>query len=189
MPGASYARVGASHQRPSGSGLDDFGGDAARTQQAHRLAFDLDDGRFQPDIGRAAVDDKRNLGAEIGFDRFGRRRGYAARGIGAGCGERAAETRYEVGAKTLRHAQRDRVEAGGDKRMDAGTLGQRQHQRQRARPESVGKLFGQRVENGELRSPSIMPETWAISGLKRGRPFASKMRATASPLVASPARP
>ena len=34
-----------------------------------------------------------------------------------------------------------------------------------------------------------MPETCAISGLKRGRPFASKMRATAAPLVASPARP
>ena len=32
-------------------------------------------------------------------------------------------------------------------------------------------------------------ETWAISGLKRGRPLASKMRATAWPLAASPARP
>ena len=31
--------------------------------------------------------------------------------------------------------------------------------------------------------------TWAISGLNRGRPFASKIRATASPLVASAPSP
>ena len=31
--------------------------------------------------------------------------------------------------------------------------------------------------------------TWAISGLKRGRPFISKIRATANPLVASAASP
>ena len=31
--------------------------------------------------------------------------------------------------------------------------------------------------------------TWQISGLKRGRPFASKIRATAAPFVASAARP
>jgi len=40
-----------------------------------------------------------------------------------------------------------------------------------------------------MRSAIASEATWAMSGLKRGRPFASYILATAAPLVASPASP
>ena len=45
------------------------------------------------------------------------------------------------------------------------------------------------ASNSASPSAISMSATWAISGLKRGRPLASKMRATAAPSVASPAKP
>ena len=87
--------------------------------------------------------------AEIGCDGLARGRADAAGGVGAGRGKRAAEPRDQLGAEALRHAQRDRVEAGGDQRMDGRARCERQHQRQRARPERLGKLSRQRIEDGD----------------------------------------
>ena len=83
---------------------------------------------------------------EIGFDGGSRRGAHPARGIGAGCGKRAAERGDQLGAETLGHPERDRAEAGGDQRVDRRARLERQDQRQRPRPECLGELLRQRIE-------------------------------------------
>ena len=160
--------------------LDLLGRDAARAQQPHASALDLDDGRFQrrPASGRH----RRSAGCvspRSACHGCGGRGADPARRIGAGRGERPAEARRSARRQSPCGMRSATVSSPA---VTSGWIAapwlQRQHQRQRARPECLGELARQRVEDRD-RSAIASATTWAISGLKRGRPLASKMRATA----------
>ena len=152
-------------------------------------ALDLDDGGFHADRGRPAIDDERDPVAEICLRRL--RRSWPK------CGPRSWRWAPPAAGRTPRSALRRSPAAcaarpcrGRRSPADGWPIPARAAARASAGPARTPRasFSRQRVDDGELRAMT-MPETWAISGLKRGRPLASKMRATASPLVASPARP
>ena len=140
-----------------------------------RAVVDLDDGRFQADRRRPAIDDQRDAATEIG--RHGGRRGGAdaARGIGAGGGERPPEPGDEAGAEAAWHAQRHRVKACGDQ-ADAPARRRQAAARGSAGP-ARNALRAARDSGSKTAIVRAMARsaTWAISGLKRGRPLASKI--------------
>ena len=75
------------------------------------------------------------------------------------------------------------------KRMHRRVRRQRHDQRERPRPEFLRQPLRAIVETRRSARAMARSVTWQISGLKRGRPLAAKMRATASPFAASAARP
>ena len=115
--------------------------------QQHRLAETGDDGRFDADRRRAAIDDEIDAAAQIG--EHVRRRGR--RDVAGAIGRRRHDRPAEGGEDFLRHrvmghAHRDAVEARGRELGDRTAGGLGQHQRQRPWPKRLGKFFGFRIE-------------------------------------------
>lgn len=104
---------------------------------------------------------------------------------GAAMGRPAA--RISDCAITCAGARSATVETGADEKRDRRCRKARQDERDAARPEGAGKRVGLRREAG--MGCCSRPETCTMSGLKVGRPLASKMLATARSFVASAPRP
>ena len=122
--------------------LDGFAGHAARPQQ-HRLAEASDDGGFDADRRRAAVDNEIDPAAQIG-KHMGRRRWRDVAGaVGRWRNDRLAEFLQKVlRHRVARHAHRDAVEARRRQLGHRAVRGLRQHERQRTRPERRREPFG-----------------------------------------------
>ena len=146
MPGAWMPPPVARSTGLAGDCGDLVGGNATRSQKAHNTVLDLHDRRFQADGGGAGIDDQRDAVAEIGLDMRRRGRTEPPRGIGAGGGERTAESLDQFGGEAARHAHGERVEPRGHQRMHGIFARQRQHQRQRPRPEFLRQLSRNRVD-------------------------------------------
>ena len=150
MPGASIAAPSRlASGRPSSASISSAA-DAAGPEQARHAVFDLDDGRFDAYRRRPAVDDEANAVAKIIRHRLRRRGADAARAVRAWRGDRPAETRDQPGGEAARHPQRDRVQSGGNQRVDAGAGPQRQDEGERPRPEFFGQQARQRIEDRDV---------------------------------------
>ena len=178
MPGASgwplslsASSGGCTSARPSTRSMS-LARQAAGPQQ-HRLVETADDGGFDADLDRAAIDDQVDPAGEIALHMGGRGRRDVAGEIGRRRHHRAAEGAQDVARDRVRgNPDRDGVEAGG------GEIGHRavwrlgQHQRQRARPERLGQRAAPSASKRAICRAAARSPTWAISGLKAGRPLA-----------------
>ena len=162
-----------SAERPSTRSIS-ARGSAARPQQ-HRLVEAGDDGRIRAPSASA----RHRRSARCG--RAGRQaraaRSSATRG----------PDRFADGATTGRpnaaqdgardrvagHAHGDGIEAGGGKLRHRAIGAPGQHQGQRPRPERFRQPLGGVRRSARARAPRRASPTWAISGLKDGRPLAS----------------
>ena len=109
-----------------------------------------DDGGFDADRGRPAIDDEIDAAAEIVHHvlRGGRR--DMAGAVGGWRHDRPAEPAQDAERhRMLRHPHGDAVEARGGKIGDRTAGALLQHQRQRSRPERRGEPFGRGVEHRE----------------------------------------
>ena len=126
-------------QRAAQHALDLRARQAAGTQQ-HRFVEAADDGRFDADLDRAAIDDQVDPAREVALHMGRRGRRDMAREIGRRRHHRAAEHAQDVARhRVRRYPDRDRVEAGGGEVGHRAIRRLRQHQRQRARPECLGQ--------------------------------------------------
>ena len=209
-------RGGGIGERAPQRALDRLARHAAGPQQ-HRRAEAGDDGGFDADPRRAAVDDEIDAAAQIG--EHVRRRASARHGRSDW--PTAPRSACRTSEKLLRHvvignAHRDGVEARGRELGDGAAGGLRQHQRQRSRPESfgqprrigvearerarrpgIGDMRNQRIERGPafgLVKPRDGPAIGrigaeAVNGLgRKGDKTAGLRQRTASPIAASSAR-
>ena len=152
MPGASgwlsslSASAGGRARGYAEHGLDPFARQSAGAEQHRRLEA-ADDGRFDADRDRPAVDDQVDPPRKVALDMGGQRRRDVAGDI---CGRR--HHRPAKGAQDrFRHrmggnADRDRVEARGGELRHRTVIRLRHHQRQRPRPERLRKAQGARIE-------------------------------------------
>ena len=133
-------------QRPAQHPLDLAARHAAGPQQ-HRRVETSDNGGFDADLDRAAIDDEVDSPRKIAPHMRGRGRRDMPGEIGRWRHHRAAEGAQDLARYRVRgNPDRDGVEPGGGKigHRAAGRL--RQHQRQRPRPERLRKQDGLRVE-------------------------------------------
>ena len=121
----------------------------------------------------AAVDDQVDPPGEVALHMGGRGRRDVARQIGRRRHHRPAERAQDVPRHRMRgHPDRDGIEPGGGEIGHRAVSGLRQHQRQRPRPERLGQRGRLRRRSGAIRCAASRSPTWAISGLKAGRPLA-----------------
>ncbi len=127
-------------------GFDLAAREPARPQQ-HRPLEAADDGRFQSDVRRTAVNDQVDLAGEVGFHMLRGRRRDVARHVGRRRDHRLAEAQENVARDRVGgNAHGDGFESCGGKLGDRAIDGAGQHQRQWARPEFCGELFGAGIE-------------------------------------------
>ena len=141
--------------------------------QQHRFAETGDDGRFDADRRRTAVEDEIDAAVEVGQNVLGAGRRDVAGAIGGGRDHRLAEcSQHGLRHLVVGYAHRDGIEAGRRQVAHPAFGGLGQHERQRPRPERLGELQRLGVEARE-RLAASRSTTWAISGLNAGRPLAS----------------
>ena len=107
----------------------------------------------------------------------GRGRADMAGAVGAGRGDRQpAALEQRLRDRVRGDAHGNGIEPGGSRDRRRGSPRASQHQRQRAWPERGGQLAPSRGRGRRGRTPRPVAGTCTISGLKRGRPLASKTR-------------
>ena len=146
------------------------------------IAGEGDDRRLDPDGARAAVEYRRHGIAEIVGDVLRRRRRDAAEPVRRGCGDAAAERGEQLARDRMRrHAQADAVLAAGDdvRRRAMRAEGSASAGRARTRPPAFSRLPARCAPSPSFASRRCK---WTITGWSAGRPFAAKMRRTASGL-------
>ena len=189
MPGASTPTAPPRSSGCPEHALDVLGRDAARAQQPQRVALGLDDRRIP---GRpASVRHRRSAGC-ASRDRLRRRRPWwrspartswrlARQADGRA---RQSARRQNPSACAARSVLKPAVTSGwiaAPSRSGSTSVS--------GPGQNASASFCDSGSNSATALAISSEETCAISGLKRGRPLASKMRATARPLAASPARP
>ena len=179
MPGASGASSAAAIPdcagRASGfpkRAFDGFARHAAGPQQ-HRLAEAGDDGGFDADRRRAAIDNEIDAPAQIGQHVRRRGRRDVAGAVGRRRHDRLAERGEDLFAPpVVGHAHRDAVEARrrqlGDRASAALASTSVSGPGQNASASRAASALKRASARAAARST-----TWAISGLNAGRPLAS----------------
>lgn len=124
------------------NGEEGFGVDHAGAQEARWGGGEIDHGRFDADLGLAAIDDERDFAIKAFADVFGVGRGNLIGQVGAGGGDgeiTRADDRLDEGM--ARPAEADGCAAGGD---DGGDFfGTRENDGERAGPEGLREFFGE----------------------------------------------
>ncbi len=114
---------------------------AARTQQPHALALEGDDGRLEPELTLAAVEQHPHRLAELLAHVLGPGRRQPPEAVGRRRGDAAAEGGQQLLCHRVgRHADGDGVLAAGDDVVHVA--GARQHHGQRPGPERLGQPRG-----------------------------------------------
>ncbi len=138
--------------RPQGTShlLDRLAGDRARPKQHQLTAHGREHRGFQPDAAGPAVHGGGGEGAGL-FDRVGEGGGAgAARAVGRGRGDGPADGgEHGLGGRMVGRPHGDRVQPRPGEVADRGSVRDRRHQRQGARPEGLGETLGARVEGGD----------------------------------------
>ena len=178
MPGAKgwlvslSASSGGLHQRTAEHAFDLAARHAAGPQQ-HRRVETSDNGGFDADRDRAAVDDQIDPPGEIALHMRRRGRRDVARQIGRRRHHRSAERAQDRPRHRMRgHPDRDGIETCGGEIGNRAVLGFGQHQRQRPRPERFGQRDRLARRSARSAARRARSPTWAISGLNEGRPLA-----------------
>ena len=128
----------------------------------------------RPIAARSAVEGDSRGGAGLGDGVGERGRARAAGAVGRRRDDRAAERgEHRLRHRMGRRADGDGVEAGAGEIADQVAVADRRDDGQRPRPERLGQAPGARRPAARRAPPSPRSATWAISGLKRGRPLAS----------------
>ena len=145
MPGASGctlsvpASAGGCTQRAAQHALDLRARHAAGTQQ-HRFIEAADDGGFDADGDRAAIDDQVDPPRKVALHMGGRGRRDVTRDVRRWRHHRAAEHTQDLARHRMRgNPDRDRIEPCGGEVGHGASVRLGQHQRQRARPECLGQ--------------------------------------------------
>ncbi len=150
-----------------------FAGDGARAEQNHTAIEAGEDGRFKADHGGASFDHRVDPAVEINEDMCGLSGRDMTRAIGAGRGDWLSSGAKNSARRFIRrHANRERGQTGPGQFANGAILARGHNQGERAWPEGLGSL---RAASSKSPSPKASERsgTWAISGLKLGRPFAA----------------
>ena len=126
-----------------------------------------------PTATGAAIDDQVDPAREVALHMRGRGRRDVTREIGRWRHHGAAEGAQDVARHRMGgDPDRDRIETGGGEVGHRAVRRLRQHQRQRARPERLGQRESPAASKRAICRAAARSPTWAISGLKAGRPLA-----------------
>jgi hypothetical protein len=145
-------------QRPAEHAFDLGAGQAAGPEQ-HWLVEAADNGRFDADRDRTAVDNQVDPSRKVAFDMGGRGRRDVTRQISRrGC-HRAAEQAQDIAGDGVgRYPDRDGVEAGGGEIGDRAAVSLGQYQRQWTRPERFGQGHRGVVKAGDQLGGRDIPD-------------------------------
>ena len=162
---------------PSRHSRDLFGRHGSRPKHSRRRSRQVEDGRFQAEVGRPAVEDQVDPAVQVGQDVLGRvgETRFERLALGAASGSGVLD--QAAGDARGRHSHATVSLAGRHEVGDQGRSGQ--DEGQWSGPEPLGQSAAVSGQDAAQGLACSTPSTWTIRGLNEGRPLASKIRATA----------